>query len=268
MAGILTRTGLAGPSTGGPRGISQTDRVILGAAFGPCPPALLPGVAGPVGAAELDDLRTACAVALSRVLGTDPELVLILGAEDPGTDGRRSSANVGDPGTDGRSSWALLGPPDVSRYAPGDAGGRSAGTERIPLAHLVGGYLLRTAGWSGATVALVAGRDGPDPARGMRSVLMVLGDGSARRTAKSPGWLDPGALGYDDVVRAALASGRPDRLAALDPVLGREQLASGADVWPVAGGLLGPGRYDAVVHDDAARLGVGSVVASWLPADG
>src|SRR5439155_21636114 len=68
--------------------------------------------------------------------------------------------------------------------------------------------------------------------------LLVVGDGTAKRTEKAPGHFDARALGYDEAVVAGLGSGAlPD----LDVELGHELLVSGLEVWrTVAASLSGP----------------------------
>ena len=125
--------------------------------------------------------------------------------------------------------------------------------EPLPLAHAVGLTLLgRTAPCLGVRDALVL------PA----TDLLVVGDGSARRTEKAPGHLDPRAEAYDAQVSAALASGDPAQLGALDPVLGADLLAAGVPVWRALAGVL-RGTFEAEVLYDDAPFGVGYFCAVW-----
>ena len=64
------------------------------------------------------------------------------------------------------------------------------------------------------------------------AALLVIGDGSATRTPKAPGSYDPAGEAFDATVTAALHSGDPTRLAALDAAAqtagpGRRGLARG-----------------------------------------
>ena len=93
--------------------------------------------------------------------------------------------------------------------------------------------------------------------------LLVMGDGSARRSTTAPGYLDERAAGFDAAVAAALAAGDPAALLALDPALGAELLAAGVAPWQAAARLLDGGRYRATLSYDAAPYGVGYFVASW-----
>lgn len=61
--------------------------------------------------------------------------------------------------------------------------------------------------------------------------LLVVANGSARRSEKAPGHLDERAAPYDEQLGALLARGDVDLLAALDPALGRDLLVAGTGVW-------------------------------------
>ena len=75
-----------------------------------------------------------------------------------------------------------------------------------------------------------------------------MGDGSARRTVKAPGYLDPAAEPFDARVATALAAGDAGALAGLDPAEGERLLAAG--VPDLAGGRRRARR--AHVHRPAA----------------
>ncbi len=57
--------------------------------------------------------------------------------------------------------------------------------------------------------------------------LLVVADGSARRSLKAPGYFDDRAGPYDSAVQQAIASGELAALRTLDPELARELMASG-----------------------------------------
>ncbi len=92
--------------------------------------------------------------------------------------------------------------------------------------------------------------------------LIVLGDGSARRSTSAPGYLDPRAAAFDGDVSAALAAGDAARLARVDVELGDELLAVGPPVWRAAASVLGS-DFAAELLYDGAPFGVGYFVASW-----
>ncbi len=93
--------------------------------------------------------------------------------------------------------------------------------------------------------------------------LLVLGDGSARRTVKAPGYYDERAAAFDATVSEALTTGDPAALAAVDADLGRELLAAGVPAWHAAADLVTAPVTSARVAYDDAPLGVGYLVASW-----
>lgn len=93
------------------------------------------------------------------------------------------------------------------------------------------------------------------------SSYLVVGDGTAKRTARAPGHLDDRAEGFDAEVVAALAGGEPTRLAGLDRDLAEVLWVHGLAAWQAAAALPGPWR--AAVTYAEAPYGVGYVVATW-----
>jgi hypothetical protein len=89
-----------------------------------------------------------------------------------------------------------------------------------------------------------------------------MGDGSARRSIKAPGYVDDRAGGFDAAVAAALAEG-PEAVAALDGALAGELLAAGWPAWQVLAGAAAGSAWDTAVSYDDAPYGVGYVVARW-----
>lgn len=165
-------------------------------------PAVAAGAAG-----ELDGLRAACDEAVARVLRCDPQLLAVVGAAP--------------------RTGALSGPAaaDLAPYGLPLPLGGGPGPERLPLAHAIGTWLLEWAGNLGPRL-LIGVRPDCAPTgcaalgaalagRAERVGLLVMGDGSARRRAKAPGYLDPRARRYDD----AAAGGRvgAELLARQDP---------------------------------------------------
>ena len=221
----------------------------LRVAFCPHPPLLLPVVAG-AAAAETAALRSACTDAVQRAVAGAPDVVLV----------------VGDA-------------PSGARYGPGDAGDLRgfgvdlqvpfSGPERpdgqvLPLAHTVGAWLLDEAGYRGARVGV--GADGLSAALAEAAGpvgVLVMGDGSARRTEKAPGHLDAAAAPFDAGVAAALAAGDPGALAALDPAVGAALLAAGVPAWRAVGAALAGRRFTGTLLVDDAPFGVGYLVAAW-----
>jgi hypothetical protein len=115
-------------------------------------------------------------------------------------------------------------------------------------------------------------------ARSDRVGLLVMGDGSACRGQKAPGYDDPRAQPYDDGVARALATADAAALRGLDPLLSAELLVAGRAPWHVlasaadggAGGNGGsgdggapPAGWRAALTYYAAPYGVAYFVASW-----
>ena len=230
--------------------------MIVAAAFCPHPPVLVPDVAQ-AAAPELADLRAACRTAIQRIALPGRQLAII-GA------GERSAWFT--PGT--RGSLAGYGVDlEVS------LGSELTGQIELPLSLTVGAWLLHDAlGRDAVADAICVGpdwwdRDPFDLGVFDREdfVLLVMGDGSARRSTAAPGYLDDRAAAFDADVVAAMRSGNGLSLleAYVDPDTGAELLAAGVPVWNAVGSLLGDLTFDAEVLYDAAPYGVGYVVATW-----
>ncbi|HEX4018691.1 MAG TPA: hypothetical protein VHX15_18275 [Frankiaceae bacterium] len=212
-----------------------------------------------------------------------PLLVSEVGADEPVAARAPSIAAVRALASPAVERIVLLGPAaDASRFGPGAAGSFARyGVDRtvrfpgdadetsgaLPLSLAVGAWLLEQASWTGSVLGLTCDETGslaPDADQlGPADALLVMGDGSARRTEKAPGWLDERAAGFDAGVSAALASGDPNLLAGLDLELGHALLAAGAPVWIAASRLLAGTRWQAEVSYDEAPYGVGYLVATW-----
>jgi aromatic ring-opening dioxygenase LigB subunit len=93
--------------------------------------------------------------------------------------------------------------------------------------------------------------------------LLVLGDGSACRTVKAPGYLDERAEPFDAELARALGAADTEALAGLDAELCRQLLVEGRAPWQVlAGAARGAGLGGTLRYADAP-YGVGYFVASW-----
>lgn len=218
---------------------------VVAVAFCPCPPLLLPAVEGRP-AAETDALRAACDAAVRELLAAAPDTVVVVGADE----GRYGPGDVGD--------LRGFGVPLEVPFA-GETGGR-----RLPLAHTVGAWLLdraehdgpRMGVGPGALAAVVAGLPG-------RIGLLAMGDGSARRSPKAPGYLDPAAEPFDAAVSGALGAGDAAALSALGAAEGERLLAAGVPVWRAVGSALAGRPVTACLRYDDAPYGVGYLVADW-----
>jgi hypothetical protein len=232
--------------------------VILGAAFLPNPPVLVPAVASGA-AGELEPLRRASRQALRRVHGDDGRRLAVLGPAN--TSAMHSPVARGSLSGYGVSLEVHLGSPGCG------------GAAELPLSLTVGAWLLGQA--LGPSSGAVGFSVGPDfvasraavellaLAETTRVALVVMGDGSARRSTTAPGYLDPRAEPFDAAVAAALRNGDGEALADLDETLGAELLAAGVPAWRAAGALLAGGSYDAELLYAEAPYGVGYFAAAW-----
>jgi hypothetical protein len=144
------------------------------------------------------------------------------------------------------------------------AGPERDGAAPVPLAHTLGAWLLDGVGSTAARLGVA-----PDGLAGvLRSAqrpiaVLAMGDGSARRTIRSPGWWDAAGEPFDDAVAAALGAGDAAALAGLDPAEGERLLAEGVPVWRAVGAALAGRQITARLHHHAAPYGVGYLVADW-----
>lgn len=232
--------------------------MISGAVFCPQAPLLVPEMAN--GAApELDQVRAVCN-RLITLLSPGRQVVL-LGAGPSSLSYSPSS----------RGTLAPFGGPEGITLGADDSGGGQ--TADLPPSLTVGAWLVRAA--LGPRSGAVAYSIGPDFAGSRAAVellklvktrdtaLVVLGDGSARRTVKAPGYLDGRAADFDSSVAAALRSGVGSALEAVDSDLGAQLLAAGVPAWRVAGTVLAGRDYAAELLYDEAPYGVGYFVAGW-----
>lgn len=123
----------------------------------------------------------------------------------------------------------------------------------LPLALAVGAHLL-----GDRPHRLWGVPSGPLP---QADALLVVADGTAKRTAKAPGHLDERAGAFDEAVVAALGSGDPAALAGLDAALAAELWVQGLPAWQAVAAL--PGPWAGAVSYADAPYGVGYVVATW-----
>jgi len=226
--------------------------VISAVAFCPHPPLLVPQVARGA-AAELDELRAACHNAIKRAASTASQLVVI-------GSGERAARY----GPCVRGSLAAFGVPIEIPL-----GSDGPGPIELPLSLTIGAWLVRDAlGPQCGAVGYSISRRNPQPPvlDAAPVALLVMGDGSARRSITAPGYLDERAADFDADVVAALESGRGDALQ-IDTWLADQLLAAGAPAWNAAGRLLCGRSFDAELLYDDAPYGVGYFVALWT-ADG
>lgn len=101
-------------------------------------------------------------------------------------------------------------------------------------------------------------------ARAGRVALLVMGDGSACRTLKAPGYLDERSVSFDTEASRALGAADLATLSALDESLAYELKVAGRAPWQVlAGAAEGAGLSGRLLYEDAP-YGVGYMVATWF----
>ncbi|MEV8597049.1 class III extradiol dioxygenase subunit B-like domain-containing protein [Streptomyces sp. NPDC052012] len=237
--------------------------MLVAAAVCPCPPLLVPEVAAGA-ASELDAARAACTDALGVLAAARPDRLVVVGPSQSG------GVEVYPEGTAG--SFRGFGVDLDVRL--GGAGGDSAGARELPYALAVGAWLLGRTGWSDAPIeglgvaepleaerCIEEGRD--IAARAERVALLVMGDASACRTLKAPGYLDERAAPFDAEAARALGAADVEALRALDTELARELKVSGRAPWQVLAGAAEHAVLEGALLYEGAPYGVGYIVATW-----
>ncbi|MFD4027971.1 class III extradiol dioxygenase subunit B-like domain-containing protein [Streptomyces sp. NPDC058576] len=238
--------------------------MLVAAAVCPCPPLLVPEVAA--GAApELDSARDACLDAVGVLAASRPDLLVVVGPGEDGTAAPYPPGSLGSFRGVGVDLDVTLG------RAPEDT---STAGRPLPQALAVGAWLLGRARWTGAPaegLALLrtaAPGDCEEAGRALarradRVALLVMGDGSACRTLKAPGYLDERAAAFDALATEALGAADLDAIAALDATLAHELKATGRASWQLlAGAARDAGLAGRLLYEDAP-YGVGYTVAAW-----
>lgn len=235
--------------------------MLVAAAVCPCPPLLVPEVAAGA-AAELDALRAACLDAVAVAAAARPDRLLVVGPAEPSGRGTHPQGAVG--------SFRGFGVPLDVRLGTGGP----AGERELPVSLAVAAWLLERTGWSAAPVTglgvaeRLAAEDclsqGRESALGEeRLALLVMGDGSACRSLKAPGYLDERAEDFDAGSARALGTADTAALAALDADLAHQLKAAGRAPWQLlAGAGENAGLRGALLYDEAP-YGVGYHVATW-----
>ncbi|MEU8341802.1 hypothetical protein SAMN05443665_100132 [Actinomadura meyerae] len=233
--------------------------MLVAAAVCPHPPVLVPEMAGEA-APELDALREACDRAAGLLAGAD--VLAVVGG----------GARTRPYGPDAYASLRPFGLDWTSPPEPGD------GAEPLPLSLTIGRWLLERQGFAArARYQAVAFDAEPKECLSLgrelagaadRVALLVMGDGSACRSEKAPGYLDERARPHDEAVARALGTADATALAALDPGLSRDLQAAGRAAWQVlAGAAEGSAGLGGELLADDAPYGVGYFVAAWSKPD-
>jgi hypothetical protein len=227
--------------------------MIAGVAICPPAPLLARELTGldPV----IPELRQACAAAGERLVGSGPEVIAVVGP------GRRTAV------------WPADGRLNLAAFGPALGNGEALTGPLLPLPLGLGARLLDEAGYTGprllqsvhsgepAAACLRLGADLRTLAD--RVGLLVMADGSACRSLRAPGYLDPRAAAFDAVIEGAVRSGDLGPLRAMDHGLARELLAAGRPGWQVLAGAMPDRAPSTEVLYEADPFGVFYLVA-WL----
>jgi aromatic ring-opening dioxygenase LigB subunit len=144
----------------------------------------------------------------------------------------------------------------------------------LPLSLAIGAWLIEQTKAAGLPRTYLSVPTDTPPARCLdlgreiaagndRIGLLVMGDGSARRSEHSPVHLHPRAEIFDTTVANALHHADSAVLAALDPDLAADLQAAGRAPWQVLAGVLESGLSSGDLTYHAAPYGVGYFVASF-----
>ncbi|MFJ3773342.1 class III extradiol dioxygenase subunit B-like domain-containing protein [Streptomyces sp. NPDC090075] len=234
--------------------------MLVAAAVCPSPPLLVPEVAA--GAApELDGARAACTDALGVLAAARPDLLVVVGPAE------QSGRGVFPQGS--RGSFRGFGVDVGVRLGDGEAGERE-----LPTSLAVGAWLLERTGWADAPIeglgvgepleterCVKAGRE--IAGRAARVALLVMGDASACRTLKAPGYLDERAAPFDAEVARALGTADITAIKNLDTALAHDLKADGRAPWQILAGAAEHADLTGTLLHDDAPYGVCYLVATW-----
>ena len=228
--------------------------MIIGAVFIPSAPLILADVDVE---GLLDDVRAASIELLSEFL-PDTQQIIAIGSAD-----QTVWFDEGGVGT----SRGLGG---IADYAIG------SGTQELPLSLTVAAFALSAAGADQPTVALSVGKQTSNADRALLAqevaeraaelptLLLVVGDGSATRTEKAPGYIQPDALNFDSVVSAAIAAADFQTLVEIPQEQADRLWCQGLPAWQVAA-FAGQELKQGELVLETAPFGVNYLVASWRP---
>ncbi|HET7173249.1 MAG TPA: hypothetical protein VFI30_03090 [Nocardioidaceae bacterium] len=235
--------------------------MLVAASVCPPTPLLVPAVSAGA-AAELADLREACLRSVAGLAAAGPDRIVSVG----------SAEAAGSAGAWDRTAGGTL-------HGFGVDAAYGGASLVLPPALTIAAYLLDVAGWEGERRYVALARNASAGAcegvgaklsgRADSVALLTMGDGSAKRGAASPGYLDPRAEPFDATVVAALAGPDPAALLGLDAGLAAELWSGGRAPWQaLAGAALHVQRFgaqvSAEVRYDAAPFGVGYFVVDWV----
>lgn len=194
-------------------------------------------------APDLDELRKACDDAIQELFAQDPQHIAVIGDGPPD---RFWDHNAG----------GTLKSYGVDLHAGGDG-------NELDLGMTIGAWLLDRNGWAGSR-AYATGEVDPQG----RTALLVMADGTAKRSTEAPGYFDERADDFDRQISTALAAGDAHTLLNLDEEFAAELWSGGARPlklfgWMAAAEISKGASVAAQLHYDEAPFGVGYWVANW-----
>ncbi|MFC8829805.1 class III extradiol dioxygenase subunit B-like domain-containing protein [Streptomyces sp. NPDC057137] len=240
--------------------------MLVSAAVCPCPPLLVPALAAGA-VSELDAARDACADALGVLAASRPDRLIVVGPApgprdlEPYPQGAHGSFRGYGVDVD-----VTLGGDLTSPNPPNPP--------PLPTSLAVAAWLLANVGWSASPIHGLGVREPLDAERCIKTgrdiaaedervALLAMGDASACRTLKAPGYLDNRAAAFDAEVARALSTADVAALAALDETLAAELKAAGRPCWQILAGAAEGANLDGALLYEAAPYGVGYFVAAW-----
>ena len=155
----------------------------------------------------------------------------------------------------------------VSHYVIG------SGRDEMPQALTVGACVVSAAGWAGAVKALVVDTETTAEQRGvlakeliaksddLRTLIVAVGDGSATRTEKAPGYIQPDALDFDAAVVRAIENGDSGAIVAIEQSTADRLWCRGLPTWQVVAQAIGHAEGTLVL--ESSPFGVNYLVAAW-----
>jgi len=227
--------------------------VIVGVVFIPAAPLLCPDV-------DIEDLlvdERDASIELVLEFTQDAKQVVVIGSGD-----RTHWFNQGGIGST-RGFGGLLD------YSIG------TGTQRLPQALTIAAAVLNGANWAGKVVGLEVAHDASAKEREdlgrevaaksaeLETLVVVVGDGSATRTEKAPGYVQPDAASFDEAMARAINEADIHAILDVDQEQADRLWCRGIPAWQVVANAVD--QMQGMLILESAPFGVNYLVASWRP---
>jgi hypothetical protein len=149
------------------------------------------------------------------------------------------------------------------------------GSKRLPQALTIGAAVLNGAHWSGRVMALEVGHSSNTDDRKrlgsevaakaaeLATLVVVVGDGSATRTEKAPGYVQPDAASFDVAMARAINEADTHAILDVDQDQADRLWCRGIPAWQVVSNAVGQMQGTLIL--ESAPFGVNYLVASWRP---